>query len=917
MSASQIVGGIAGIIVGYVTQNPQLGFMTYAAVSGVGAYLEQPDRMGPRLEDLRVQMSQYGATVPFEWGTNRHAGTIIWPRVLEVVEHREEESSKGGPENVTFKYTLSCAVLLCEGPIAGVRRIWANKKIIYDVSESNTGPTQDPRVGSIRLHLGTEDQMMDPLIEATDGEGPAYRGYAYVVFEDYDVTDLNGRPPQWEFEVITEGNTDIEPTTTFGEAYSLTGGMETFSADMDSNGHIWLHTMGGHAWLNPDTGTLEANAPGPGIPQVHEYDAATGKLLWYYDVPVITEQWDPDTAPFEIYPIQGTGVCSGGFYFIGRGAPGWPATNIDASNYVHGLAVNMQTHAVESIFNTCSSKQFQNASYWPSVPVPVVNNNKVFFCSSNGFGDGFGVGFMPASIAGTDTTGDIDPIPDFSGETPTFNVPVGWAQARAKAPCPVRIPPAPPPTFDGTGISLPGYARKSTVIRDPDAVIIQGVGAGGGSYVALATAARVTGFDLSAPNVPYCELPSSSTVMPPVAWDAERDIIWAFGTGGVLYSITQGGSFSGLAAATAGFILPAVSGEFESTTAQGMSVDATTGLLRVIRGAGSDGHILLIDPIAGAIVSDTPINVGIETTTGKVFDMPGQNKVVFANGFKLYSIPYGANLAPNGIPLSQIVRDISIRAGLSDNDIDVSDLADSVDGYIVPRQMTARAAIEPLQQAFFFDAVESDDKIKFVKRGADVATAIPQEDRAAHEHGQNVPDALTVTRAFEYELPVQCDIEYPDIEADHLIGNQYDRRITKDTRHNLNLQLPIVMTSEKAKSVARTLLYDAWQNQAFKFSTSRKYAHLEPTSLVELPTASAMYRGRITGKREQPNGIINWEAKVDSVTVYSQTGEGAAPTNYVPQTIFQPSSTYLEMLDIPLLRDEDENAGFYVAMGGV
>ncbi len=144
MSASQLLGAVAGVVVGVATGSPQAGFMTYSAVSGVGAYLDQPDRIGPRLEDLRIQMSQYGATIPFEWGTNRHAGTIIWPRVLEAVENRTEESSKGGPDNVTFSYTLSCAVLVCEGPIAGIRRIWANKKIVYDISEDNGGATMDP-----------------------------------------------------------------------------------------------------------------------------------------------------------------------------------------------------------------------------------------------------------------------------------------------------------------------------------------------------------------------------------------------------------------------------------------------------------------------------------------------------------------------------------------------------------------------------------------------------------------------------------------------------------------------------------------------------------------------------------------------------------------------------------------------------
>jgi hypothetical protein len=230
--------------------------------------------------------------------------------------------------------------------------------------------------------------------------------------------------------------------------------------------------------------------------------------------------------------------------------------------------------------------------------------------------------------------------------------------------------------------------------------------------------------------------------------------------------------------------------------------------------------------------------------------------------------------------------------------------------------MTGRAAVEPLQGAFFFDFVESDDKLKAVKRGGAVAATIPEDERAAYEHGQTMPDALTITRAFELELPVQCDVEYPDIDADHLIGNQYDRRITKDTRQQINLQLPVVMTAERAKQIARTTLYAAWQNQTMRWTTTRKYAYLEPTDIVELPTATASYRGRITTKREQPNGVIEWEAQIDDVDVYTQTGDGAAPTNYAPQTIFDPSVTVLALLDIPLLRDEDDSPGFYVAMGG-
>lgn len=915
-----VLGAVAAGVTGFFTGwNPQAMALAYSVGSGVDGMINAPDRIGPRLEDLKIQMSQYGAMVPFEWGCNRHAGTIIWPRMLEAVENRTEESSKGGPDNVTFTYTLSCAVLICEGPIAGVRRIWANKKIVYDVSADNAGETRDPAIGSIRFHLGTDDQAQDPLIEATDGDGPAYRGYAYVVFENYDVTDMNGRPPQWEFEVITSGSDEIAESSTFGETRQV--GEDTFEADMDSNGHLWLHTMTGHARVSPDTGELEISLGAPPTPQIQEYDAATGELLWYYDVPPITEIVGVNDTPRTVYPIRGTGVCSGNYYFIGRGASG---NGPQDGPYTHGIAVNTQTHAVSNFTDQCSSNQFQNSFYWPSVPVPAIDNNKIYFASGNGLSADLGIGFMPASFytgpVNDPETVVIHPVPDRTGEEPIWSAPQDWMQARAMGDCPIPLP-GELPELDGVSIRLPGYAYKSTVIRSPDAVVVQGREPLGDSYLAVIAHAPavVDGPDLMPPSVvAHCVLPTASTDMPPFVWDPTNGVIWAFAgpdCNNVLFCITLSGNE--LTATLTGFVMPVVSGEFQSDDIKSLAIDPASGMLLAIRGSGSYGHISLIDPMSGAIVGDAPIATGVAPVTGKMWTLPSQNKVVFANGFNLMHIPYGPSLDPEAVQLGQIVSDICQRAGLLEEDIDVTDLTDPVNGYIVPRQMTARAAIEPLQQAFFFDAVESDDKIKFVKRGSAAVTVIPEEDRAAHENGQSIPDALAITRAFELELPVQCDIEYPDIEADHLIGNQSDRRITKDTRHNLNMQIPVVMTAEKAKRVARTLLYEAWQNQTFRFTTSRKYAHLEPTSIVELPTDSASYRGRIVSKREQPNGVIEWEARVESVHVYTQTGEGATPTGHVPQEIFIPGVTQLELLDIPLLRDEDDNAGFYVAMGAL
>ena len=63
-----------------------------------------------------------------------------------------------------------------------------------------------------RLHLGSEGQGVDPLIASAEGAGnaPAYRGLAYVVFENLQLADFGNRIPSLSFEVIAdEGDVSV------------------------------------------------------------------------------------------------------------------------------------------------------------------------------------------------------------------------------------------------------------------------------------------------------------------------------------------------------------------------------------------------------------------------------------------------------------------------------------------------------------------------------------------------------------------------------------------------------------------------------------------------------------------------------------------------------------------------------------
>ena len=154
---------------------------------------------GPRLKDLTVQTSSYGSALPLHFGKMRAAGSVIW--ATELVEHKDTASSgKGRPSVTSYTYSSSFAVAVSSRPIAGIGRIWADGNLLR-------GASGDLKVGgTLRIHLGHGDQAPDPLMVQAEGitHCPAYRGLAYVVFEDLQLADYGNRIPSLTFEILAD-----------------------------------------------------------------------------------------------------------------------------------------------------------------------------------------------------------------------------------------------------------------------------------------------------------------------------------------------------------------------------------------------------------------------------------------------------------------------------------------------------------------------------------------------------------------------------------------------------------------------------------------------------------------------------------------------------------------------------------------
>jgi hypothetical protein len=152
---------------------------------------------GARLDTLRITSANEGAVIPRLYGRLRIGGNIIWATDFrEETKTTTQGGGKGGGggkvKTTEYLYYASFAVALCEGPITGLGRVWADGKAM-----DMTGVTW-------RWYPGGEAQTADPFIAAKMGAAntPAYRGTAYVVFEDLALATFGNRLPQLSFEVF-------------------------------------------------------------------------------------------------------------------------------------------------------------------------------------------------------------------------------------------------------------------------------------------------------------------------------------------------------------------------------------------------------------------------------------------------------------------------------------------------------------------------------------------------------------------------------------------------------------------------------------------------------------------------------------------------------------------------------------------
>jgi hypothetical protein len=837
---ASLVGGVVGAVIGgFLTAwSPQGIALGWAIGSGIGSYLGAPNTQGPRLQDRNAQISSYGVTVPIYYAKDRVTCNVIWPQDFTVDEHSHSQGGKGGPEQTTYTYSATFAVLV-GGPSEGISRIWMNKKLVYNSAGS---PVSDPCIAGLYFHLGTEGQLPNPIMVARDGDAPAYRGYTYIVFDSLELTNsgFGNRPPIVEVEVFTAS------TVTPHGAPVYLGTTETSPS----------YHQSAIANIDPSTKWIWSVRPGTFLGAV--YVTVVSDIGAQHIVSL-------SEANVDVHTIWD--VC-----YVGNGEI-WVLCGQEFQNH----------YAIIARFSSGSSNADGSVSTLPT------------FLGWQTIADG---PFDPAAMTWDSTSGYV-----WIGYT--------WNNL---AVCNVAtIDPIFRTTLHVVNLGISIGAIYDLCIQSPYIAVAGTSGPGGNpNFVIIDT----TSYAVLSSNHIAVGTYGKGVTFDPIR---QRFVITAQASG--TYTMVDASSGS----VTTQTLYTASGADTSPPVWSGSPLPVSVIYLPV-----TDRYIFGVDstPFNGTtLFIVNPISFVVEYTY--TYEIGSNNLLISpllvppTSGHYVISfdLSHAKRLylgTPTGGPVSlaSVVTDLCTREnGLQVGDIDTTQLTDSVDGFLLTQQMTRRSAIEALQAAYFFDIVEVDHTLKFVKRGRPSSLIIPKDDRAAVLYGSELTPDLNITRASELELPWTIDVSYFDINRDYEIGNQYERRITRNSNNPVSLSLPIVMSASKAKQVAQANLYSAWQRDTFSFETSLKYAANVPTDVVTLTTNSASYIVRLTTRTDVGNGILKWEAIQEDITVYAQT-TATPPNNFVPQTIRNPGTTILELIDSPLLRDQDNNPGFYVAVAG-
>jgi hypothetical protein len=919
-----VAGGAGGFLGGFVDR----------AIFGSKTKLSQE---GSRVTDLMVQASTYGKSIPVVYGNSRIAGNIIWSRPIQEHVTTTTQSSGGGKggggggsvetTTTTYTYTVSAAIAICEGPITEVVRVWADSKQL------------DLTQGSYSLYLGDEAQLPDTYMASFHpaGQMPAFRGMAYVVIKDFPLADFGNRIPNFTFEVrrtlkkpydVEDKIKEITLIPGAGEFVYDTVVQEKQYGQQDVAGNF---VQGGKVLkLNQNNLSSKADV----LVALDNLKATLPNVQW---VSVVVN-WFSDSVDPSVCVIKP------GMEFNGQGARVSPddwtvagftrATGHQILTFGDGSFTFGGTPSDKSVVRLCQELKARGYSvlFYPMLQVDTITPQSKpwrgritpttttaangFFTRTNGY-NAFINWYASLQVGGVYLKNNIDAFmigSELVGLT-TYASSAGVFPAVTQ----LKSLAASVKSAVGSGVkviyggdwseyhSVGGWYNLDPLWSDSNIDIV-----GIDCYFPLTPDLPQTQIDYAAVYAGWSKDEGWDYY-----WDGTRTTktfysgsTYAWKNVKAWWNSTHTNPDSSTTAWTAkmkpvwftelGF--PSVDG-----CANQPNVFIDPDSVESFYPRGSRGRVdflaqrIALDASLDYLTAQNAVEANfvprkfIWTWDARPFPFFPDLSAVWSDGrnWKTGHWVQGKLGLSN---LGQIVADLLKKVGYDSTMYDTSRLTDIVSGFVITSRQTVRSCLEQLASAYFFDCVESDGLLKFIKRGKVSAVSVDFTELVTKD---DASDALTITRTQELELPRQVDVIYLNRTADYQSGTQSSQRQTVKAVDYATVNLPIVLTDQEAKVVADVTLYNAWVGRVtYAFAVPPKYALVEPTDVITVTKDGASYLARVTATKLVRNGVQEITATAEDVSSYDFYNPAGTNTPNIqpPATI---SATRLEMMDLP------------------
>ena len=898
--AGQFAGTLVGTLGNYVGQ---------AIDNKIFGPKRLPDYQGPRLAELSVQSSAYGKTIPITYGNVRLAGNIIWSLPIKETATSVNASAggKGGggkavQKQTTYSYSVTLAIGICEGQIDDIIRVWADAEII------------NPNLGVYRLYLGSEDQNPDPTIEAYEGIGttPAYRGMAYVVIEDFPLEAYGNRIPNFTFEVRRKINPEDALPNKIKNIVMIPGSGE-FAYDTLIQKKTGGDVIGGNFIQRGKQAEINQNSQygladaivsldqlGKDLPETEWVSVAIG---WFGNsLDAANCVLLPGVEYVEGHITQPNNWAVGSFsratahaitQVNGRAVYGGTPDDGSIVRYVTELrARGYKIMFYPLIFMDMPSKP------WRGRITGAYADVAAFFTKANGYNafvthyanllhglvDGFCIG---SELIGL--TKVCDAVHNYAG----VNALVGLAQTvKTALGAGAQVTYAADwseyhhtdggwynldPLWASSYIDVIGIDAYFPLTDEPQSgydkqKIMDGWTSGEGYDWHYTDDSRTEKAALT-PQLAWKNIGywwNNTHVNPnglATSWVPASKKIWftEFGFPSVDGCANQPNVFydpSSLESKFPRFSLGRVDYRAQATAIEGT-----------------------LDKWAGSSMVE---KLFLWTWDARPYPSFPEFADVWNDGQQwVYGHWVTGKLGLSS--LKEMILDLTSRCGFAADNLEFGNLFELVDGFVIDKSMSVRAALESLQKAYFFDVAESGGKLKFITRGQQEAEKIDENDLVP------VKDkTLNIKRAQELELPQRVEVNYISRTKNFRVGNESSTREVTSAQGAESVVLPIVLNEWQAKQLADIMIYNIWlARTSYELSLPIKYSYLEPCDVLEVSGQIL----RITETLLGANGELRVKAVAENNQIYNvyTTPELPVSSNKVTEI----SLTQLEILDIP------------------